>query len=175
MVSRLSQGEWDEVLTPAAPDRLPLSAIGPFTLAPNDTLCVDLAFVFAQDSTGGNLGSVALLKERVAQLRQWYQTQNVQCNGSYGMVTGITERPQAITFIVHPNPANDLISITAPASSSPTFLTLFNARGQLVHQERVSMVDGRTTIGTSDLNDGLYHLVLRTGHTSLHTRVVIAR
>ncbi len=168
-------GSITEVPTPAAPDRLPLSAIGPFTLAPNDTLCVDLAFVFAQDSSGGNLGSVALLKERVAQLRQWYQTQNVQCNGSYGMVTGITERPQASRISVHPNPANDLVHITAPASSAPALLTLFDARGQLVQQERLSMGAGRATIGTNDLNEGLYHLVLRTGDTSLHARVLIAR
>lgn len=167
--------EWNDTFSPAHPDRLSLSAIGPFTIAPGDTLCVDLAFVFAQDSSGGNLGSVALLKERVAQLRQWYQAQNVQCNGSYGMVTGLSDRPIGNTISVHPNPANDLIHITALASSSPAFLMLFDARGQLVHQERLSIADGRATIGTNDLSDGLYHLVLHTGNTSLHTRVVIAR
>ncbi|MBL0126651.1 MAG: T9SS type A sorting domain-containing protein [Flavobacteriales bacterium] len=170
--------EWSEMNvapTPFTTSRRTVSAIGPFTLAPGDTLCVDLAFVFAQDSVGGNLGSVALLKERVAQVRAWYQQQNVQCNGSYGLVTGITDAtPSTLALHIFPNPANDRISIRLGALNEPATVRLLDAQGRLVRSERAAFSGGNAEVDLTGTTSGLYTVQIETTTARHHAHLLVA-
>ena len=158
-------GSWFYEPLPNAPghDIRSISAAGPFTLAPGDTLCVDLAFVFAQDSAGGNLNSVALLKERVAQVRQWYLQQNVQCNGSYGMETGISAAvPNALALLLFPNPANDQVAIRFGSLNEPAIVRLVDGQGRLVRSERITFTGGSAVVDLSGTSSGSYTMQVET-------------
>ena len=169
-------GDWTMPLpTPATVDVRTISATGPFTLAPGDTLCVDLAFVFAQDSAGDNLSSVALLKDHVAQVREWYQQQNVQCNGSYGLVTDVISGSKLPPLLIHPNPAQDHVTITGPSSPGPVHLSILDARGQQVMSRDQRMTGGSATVTTDGLTNGLYLVKVQSAGIVSYGRLVIAR
>lgn len=76
--------QWSEVSEMNYPeDRRTISTYGPwYNVAPGDTVCLDLAFVFAQDTLGDNLSSVTLLKQRAAAVKAWYDQQTLGC-GQY--------------------------------------------------------------------------------------------
>lgn len=117
-------------------DRRFITSYGPFfNFAPGDTICLDLAFVFAQDSAGDNLSSVTLLKQRVQQLRDWYDTQALDCD-EYPVlgVPGIA-RPVAATITVAPNPASEQMTITLSGQPARYDLEVLDLAGTVVHRQ----------------------------------------
>lgn len=166
--------QWNETnTTPATPDRVLLSATGPFTIGPSDTVCVDMAFVFARDSIGGHLASVTLLKQRAAELHAWYAQQNIQCNGSHGIATTMHERDDRPALNVQPNPAQDEVVLTGLGDGTGKLL-LIDAQGRSLRNERITFAEN-WRLDTSRLPDGMYTILLRTNGDALSARLVIAR
>lgn len=131
-------GTWVDALLPAQPDRLPVSSIGPFTLAPGDTLCADLAFVFAQDDGLDRLQVVDRLREQAEALRAWYQQNNVRCNGSYGLATSLNENASRHPFRAVPNPATNEVLITRAHAEPESSVHLLDAHGRIVRVQGMS-------------------------------------
>lgn len=70
---------WSETQAGNPPgDRRGLGSVGPFVLAAGGKECIDLAFIFAQDST--NIKSVDLLKARTKPIHDFYASQTYQCD-----------------------------------------------------------------------------------------------
>jgi len=79
----VSQTGWTEILpdgegsVPNIPhDRRGIMSTGSFILPAGESICIDIALPFAQDSVGDNLSSVALLKQNAQAIQQFYDNQN---------------------------------------------------------------------------------------------------
>src|SRR5690606_7329018 len=110
----LPGGAWQENQpTPNMPDRAAVGAAGPFNFAPGDTLCFDLAFIFARASSGGAYASVEALKLRADSIQDFYDANSIACEG-FPLMTRINEIEVLNTVRLYPNPANANITLEAP-------------------------------------------------------------
>ncbi|MBK6775067.1 MAG: T9SS type A sorting domain-containing protein [Flavobacteriales bacterium] len=154
--------QWHEASIGNAPsDRRAIGSIGPFTFAPGDTICVDLAFVFAQDTLGDNLTSVTLLKQRVAQVRDWYAQQDINCTGSYGVVTGLSNPQTSLDgFELFPNPATGVLSLSRTIGKSAS-VQVFSTTGSLLAVAGWPAGSNRLTLDVSALPAGVHLIVVQ--------------
>jgi hypothetical protein len=137
---------------PSGTDVLSVLAGGPYTLAPGDRICLDMALAFARDSAGGadRLGNISLLRQYAATLRAFYQAQGYACDDQ---ATGISSPGPALQQKIFPNPAREILCITTalPLVS----VTIWNSLGQPIpvtaHQE-----PGRICLDLNGLAPGNY-------------------
>lgn len=75
--------------------------------------------------------------------------------------TGIEETAKN-TFTLYPNPATNTLTLNTDLNLKNAQLTILNAQGQLVINSTfdVHLASGETTFDISNLNTGLYHLLL---------------
>lgn len=172
-----SPGSWVfPASSPAIPDgNRAIQATGPFSLPPGASLCFDIAFVLAKDSLGGHLGSVALLKERINTVRSWYRDADVQCDGSYGLDTGLPRPALKHELGIHPNPATDRITITGIPAGASFEVLLHDGQGRLVQAGLLSATDGPASVMVGQLRAGFYHLLIRQGSDVHRGKFIIAR
>lgn len=118
-------------------DRHSVGSIGPFTLAPGDTLCVDVAFPFARSATEGVQPSLDLLFARSDGIQAWYNARSLSCNSYPDMGVGITEIHTSPRLELMPNPAVDRVGMKLPRSSGERTVEIMNATGQVVLAARM--------------------------------------
>jgi len=130
-------------------------------LLSGDTLTLDFALVFARDYVGDNLSSVALLKERIQEVRDFYvESLNVE-----------EVKPETISFKVFPNPFQDKVVVETGLHHETITWTVYDLMGKAV-------ADGRQFnqpsfgINLKSLNKGIYFLSVNNGK-SLTTRKII--
>jgi hypothetical protein len=92
--------------------------------------------------------------------------------------TLVAEADQVRELQAYPNPSAGAFTLAVPSPTAQTAqLTLTDALGRIVHEERVSLSAGSNhqPINTTNLAEGLYYLSLRTQEgTLLRTKVRIA-
>ena len=149
--------DWRETqITPALPDRRGIASMGPFMLEPGEEDDILIAYVFARAETGGAVASVDALKARVDSVRAFAETiPGIMAPGSPcdELPTSISDRSNR-QITMFPNPADEWLGLQLDGSSA---IQIYDVRGSLMHQSRLPA--GRSTIDTSHLPAGLYHLV----------------
>lgn len=133
--------------TPVQGDISHLSMLGPFALAPGDSLILAHAFVFGDDS--------ATAVERARSALRFYN-----------QVTGSKSASSAIRWYVTPNPAPNQFQIT---TAHPLHLTLFSSTGRI--EETWLLAPGTHHLRTN-LPPGLYILRDSAGQSQ---RLVLSR
>lgn len=147
-------------------------SFGPFyDVAPGDTVCLDLAFIFAQDSTGDHLGSVARLKEHAAEVRDWYDQQPASCTDYPAMA--VIDHGRSLGIAVHPNPSQDDLYITIPHPTGSVTVRIFDVSG--VQVKNFSLTQPRTHLDVSDLPSGMYAVHAIVGKQQAFARFLVAR
>ncbi|HRD51998.1 MAG TPA: T9SS type A sorting domain-containing protein [Flavobacteriales bacterium] len=116
-------------------DRRVIAATGPFTLAPGDTLCIDLAFIYARAASGGAYASVEALKLRSDSVQSFYNAQGIACN-HYPIMTSVREYATPNALHVFPNPASQ--QITVAGDSALGEVLVLDMQGRVVHRERTA-------------------------------------
>jgi hypothetical protein len=146
-------GDGDSELapTPATPGRSSMGATGPFTFAPGDTICLDVAFIYGRAASGGAVQSVEVLKLRADSVQAFYDELSVACN-EYSPITSIGQTRGDSFLRIFPNPAQ--AQITVEAASPIRHLRILDAQGREVRT--MHGTSDRMTIGVSDLPAGLY-------------------
>lgn len=83
---------------------------------------------------------------------------------------GIETSESASGFILYPNPARDVLNIQINRKIGFTMLTVYDASGRLVHNEKLSNAQGQQAIQLplNDLNPGIYQVILE-GNNSRST------
>ncbi|MEZ4761108.1 MAG: hypothetical protein R2810_15170 [Flavobacteriales bacterium] len=167
---------WSEITSLNAPgDRRLLVSYGPwYNVAPGDTVCLDLALVFAQDTLGDNLSSVTLLKQRAAAVKAWYDQQTLGC-GEYIALDvaepGVTTSPSPLLF---PNPTSDRLTVRRIPDGVEKLLVL-DLLGRPVSRLRVVPGAVDMQLDLSTLAPGSY-LVSFTGSVKVPAqRVLVVR
>ncbi|MFL5764616.1 MAG: T9SS type A sorting domain-containing protein [Bacteroidia bacterium] len=152
------QSPWDEVSDMHVPsDRRGVASYGPFTWQPGAVNEIDLAYVYAKASSGGNLASVSLLKERIDSLHQKFSSGITACGCS--STTGIATHQSTAEFSIYPNPANDHIIVKHSGNNATA--AIYDATGKLL--KYVELQAGGQQVDISELPDGLYFITLSDG------------
>jgi hypothetical protein len=159
------QGPWSETApTPAMPDRRGLMSMGEFILEPGQEMNLLFAYVYARAATGGALASVAALQARVDSVRAFAMELPIWDNltdisGLAGECLdypflGVNDAPEIGRLALFPLPASDQVAFDAPDALIGGRLTLRDATGRIVLQQRV--LPGRNEIGIGGLANGVY-------------------
>lgn len=141
-------------------DRKTVSATGPFTLAPGDTLCIDLAFIYARAASGGAYASVEALKVRSDSVQAFYDAQGLACR-QFPVMTSVSERTAGVGLRIHPNPAAGQVAIVGLQPMEEVLV--MDMQGRAVHRQRAT--ESRIWLDVSGWAPGAY--VLRSGDSAV--------
>ena len=144
-------------------DRRGVIVSGPHDFNPGDTLHLEYALVFARDFEGDNLSSVALLKTRIQEVRDFYQN-----------ALGI-EKPAstAKTVNLYPNPCTDKLFIDAsqfPAGTTIDF-AVFDILGKKLMQGELTP-ESENVVDFSKVNPGIYFIRFNDGKNAYTKKVI---
>ncbi len=154
--------EWSEAVENIAPgDRRGLVSSGPYEFVPSDTLNFTFALVFARDYEGDNLSSVAMLKERIQEIRDFYiESLNAE-----------EVKPETISFKVFPNPFQDALVVDTGLQNETVIWTVYDLMGKAV-------ADGQQFnqpsfgINLKSLNKGIYFLSMKNGKSLITKKII---
>ncbi len=145
--------EWSEAAENITPgDRRGLVSSGPYEFAASDTLNFTFALVFARDYEGDNLSSVALLKERIQEIRDFYVNS-----------LSVEEiKPQSGAVTVYPNPFIDQIFLQTSLEGETINWTVVDVLGKVVAMGKTAN-QPQLQINLQYLDKGVYFLLLNDG------------
>ncbi len=146
---------WTEYDSPYGPgDRRGLVTSGPYEIGPGDTIHLEYALVFARDFTGDHLASLALLKDRIHNVRDFYQD-------FLGIGEILPDQPQ---IELYPNPCINGLNVAFSKQDNPEPMEYF-VYDMLGRQMKSGLISTgqHTWINTGDLAPGLYLLRFQTG------------
>lgn len=165
----IPQPQWDEITEGNVPsDRRGIGSFGPFTLQPGEVRELDFAYVFGRATSGGNLASVAVMKEYIDTIRNRFGGPNMSC-GCDGL-TSINNIEAEESFNLYPNPSSDILNVEASDSFEDFTLQIFDVTGRLVQKKEHCF--GFQTLQIHGLNSGIYLLNLRSEKGSISKRFV---
>lgn len=160
----LTGAGWTEMDSPELPgDRRGVIISGPFDFNAGDTLSFEDALVFARDYNGDHLSSLALLKTRVQQVRDFYQQ-------SLGVAEMTSHLPSVSIF---PNPGNDLIFVETSGQNHPGEMnySVIGLMGKiLIHGELAHAQ--KTAIDIHHLKPGIYFIRISSGNGEITKKII---
>ncbi len=90
-----------------------------------------------------------------------------------GITTGLNDVFESENFEIHPNPANELITIEIPDFNDQLALHIYNINGQLVKRENVT--NNNFLLSIADLEVGTYQISLSNYDGNMVQKLVIIR
>jgi hypothetical protein len=129
-----------------------ISSIEPVELKSGESICLDLAFTFAQDESGNNshLKSVTDLKQRIQNIQNLYNQGSLGCSG---LSTSIIDKGiDNIEANIFPNPVENSFSITIN-NNATNQISVYDIAGKKVYETQFVKV---LTVNTSNWNNSLY-------------------
>lgn len=155
----------------SSPDRQDikgLGATGPFTLRAGESICVDMAFIFARTDTGNHIHSVKLLQSRMDAIQAFYDSTDHICDqlilsSANSLSTSpIAEKP---FFTIAPNPVQNTLKLSLQEAGTYT-VTVYDIQGRI--HARTSIQGGNgLNLSTRDWAPGAYFLKLASDKQSL--------
>ncbi len=149
---------WSEVSNGNTPaDRRGLGTTY-FTIAPNQAVCIDLAFPVARVAAGtpnAQLEAVTLLKQQTQQLQAWYNSNYGGCAAPqlYAGVDNNSAKPQNLAVKVYPTPTTNNLSVEVfSQTAGNATLQLRDLSGKLLQQTSTFLVSGKNSLPFSLAN-----------------------
>ncbi len=154
-------------------DRRGAGATGPFVWPADDTLCFDLAVIYARADSGGPYASVVALKQRADAVQAWYDQQQFVCNTIEDVVA--VRENSLPGFNAYPNPVTDRLTLYGPASEAATDVLIIDATGKTVLRGTWPRGSTSAVLDLSPLESGAYMVELRSAAGRRCSRVVKLR
>jgi hypothetical protein len=120
------------------------------TLAPNESMCVSLAFISALDAGGSALGSAGLLFNRAAAVDSFYTAKGLGCSTH---IISLEETPDLSSLVMYPNPTDGKVYLELPPGVQLQSLEVYGLSGQ-----RLLGPAAQTEIDLTPLPTGIYLL-----------------
>lgn len=160
-------GVWTEESDGLSPgDRRSIGTIGPFTLGPGDTLCVDVAHTMGTD------GDIATLQSMSAAVQLAYDGWNSPCFADFS--TGVAPQdPEDGAFEVFPNPASGQVSLVRPSVREEAQVELFDLAGKRVLGDKWRTGTPVLRLDVSQLGPGMYSLIVITNDGNRTHRALV--
>jgi len=153
---------WTEFNSQNQPgDRRGLISAGPYNLISEDTLNLEFALVFARDYQGDNLSSVSLLRERIGQVKDFYEN-------SLGI-----KKPSIPTekVEIYPNPVSNVLYVKSGNRFKNCDFEIFDILGIQIASGKI---DNQVTssLPVASLKQGLYFLRLSCDGQSFTKKII---
>lgn len=122
-----------------------IASAGPFTIAPNGYITIDVAYIYARGSSTNGLPELGIAADVV---QNFYQS----------TVNALTENDFSESFKIYPSPADDFIYVTHNINlKSCAVIQVTDITGKLVLEEK-SALNTIQKIDVSNLNAGIYFI-----------------
>ncbi len=160
---------WSETTAANSPgDRRMLGSSGPFTFLPGDVNYLDLAFVFSEN-LNTDLDSYSIFDERLEEAKLYWNEYLQDCE--FHLVTLGSPEYENTPISIFPNPMQDVLSISAPASWNKISLEIFDIAGNLV--KSISISGGLQQINIEELSAGTYALKVQYDDQLLTQKIIV--
>lgn len=175
----IPKNDWSEETTSNAPgDRVGLGSSGPFTFLPNDTVELDLAFVYGRSTTTA-YASVEQMLQNIDVIKNGYLNNITPC-GTPFYYSGFNSVSNTINFAVtiFPNPANSNISIEINTNkNSNVAVSVMDINGRVYLKENISVHSGlsKSVLDISPLSSGIYFVAIDNGEIITNKKLVVLR
>lgn len=141
------------------------------SMKPNQSICVDLAWIVAQDTS--NLMSIVKLRTATQVIQDYYDLNNLGCSAQTTVST--TEAVDIKGFSIAPNPTSaNNIKISGLKEDSYQ-LSIWSMEGKCVYQQSLSIVNGAIVNIPNHLTDGLYLIEINNESVSLSQKLWVKR
>lgn len=141
-----------------------IASFGPvYNIAPGDTICLDVAFVYARDTTKDNIENVRVLQEKVQAVKAWYAQQSYSC-GQYPVLGLSDPQVRGIEARLFPNPTTSAITLERTMADQPAVLFVYSLSGQMIMSTTIPADQHLVTLKTADLSEGPYAVHIRCGN-----------
>lgn len=162
---------WTEAQAGNAPyDRRGLGVSGPFTLNPDQSYWLDLAFVFARNFSDTNAtAAIPIMQQRIDSIRSYYNKDMTPCGGGFSVI-----KPQKVQnegLKLYPNPSDGMISLEYPVGANYRY-EIFDVTGNLLKSDALNSA-GSSQLDLSGLRSGLYVIRVCADGKCLHTRFIL--
>ena len=165
-------GYYDELFV--NDDARGMGSFGPFfNVAPGETICFDMAFVYARDSTQDNIQNTRVLQQKVIALKEWYAQQPFGC-GEYPAVGIEAPEEDGAGLTLYPNPAQGHVTAGRTDAREAWHMSVRSITGQLVYQALWPAGAGTWGFSTDALADGVYLVQTRSASGQMTRRLVVA-
>jgi hypothetical protein len=127
-----------------------IGTTGPFTIAPNGYITIDVAYIYAKGNNGNGVVELGIAADVV---QNFYSA----------TINSIEDKAEINDIQIYPNPAEDFIIITSnQLLKSNTVLSIYDITGKLIIEDNVSMTNN-LKLNVSTLNAGVYFIQLKNG------------
>jgi hypothetical protein len=123
---------WSELsVSNKADERSGYAASGPYTINPSESIKLDLAIVYSQDSTKNNFENVSNFKSDVNVVQQFYNNQNFNCPTWLGVRK---QSNSELSVKLYPNPAKNEVFIEWSTNDKVSAISSFDGNGKKVFE-----------------------------------------
>ncbi len=151
-------------------DRRAIQSIGPFNLDAGAVKSIDIAYVFARDTTKSNIQNVSVLKYAVDKIQLYYDNDSIPCGGSFSAITPIDKQGNAIK--IYPVPTEgDLFIEYLPISNTSNY-EIYNMVGQLIQAGGLNKQDLHK-LNVKNFKKGLYFMLIYDGENTLSKKFIV--
>lgn len=147
---------WAE--TGAGSDKKFVMSSGPYEMQPGAVNELEYAYIVSFDSITNN--PLAKLDVDVQALHSIYNSTLNQC-----LTTSIKAQKNQTTFILSPNPTNEILNISSNLKTNGFKIEVIDALGKILISEEYKELN-QTSINVSNLNSGIYFIKVISGENN---------
>ncbi len=151
-------------------DRRGYGSIGPFTLNSGDVKSIDLAYVYARNTTKNNFENVSVLKAAVDKIQYYYDNDSTPCGGSFSAINKLSII--ANTVNIYPNPVDNKLFIDYKANSPYSIFEIYNINGKLIKYGKLKR-QKTNSVDVNKLNSGLYIIRILDGFDAISKKFIV--
>lgn len=125
-----------------------IGTVGPFTIAPNGYITIDVAYIYAK---GNNANSVAELGIAADVVQNFYTA----------TINSIEDKATSNALTIYPNPAHDFVIIaSSQLIKSNNVVSIYDITGNLISED-LSLSNNNLKLNISALNAGIYFIQVK--------------
>ena len=151
-------------------DRRAVQSIGPFNLAAGAVKSIDIAYVYARDTSKSNFQNVSVLKNAVDKIKLYYNNDSIPCGGSFSAVTQIDKKENTVN--IYPVPTEDNLFIKYLPVSNTSKYEIYNTIGQLIQSGGLNK-QNLHKLNVKNYKKGFYFILIYDGKNTFSKKFII--
>ncbi len=151
-------------------DRRTISSIGPFNLNAGAVKSIDIAYVYARDTTKSNIQNVAVLKEAVDKIRLYYAHDSIPCGGSFSTIASPDKVKNRLK--IYPVPTDENLFVEYMPLSNAARFEVYNTVGQMLQSGSLSKQELHR-INVESYQKGLYFILIYDGENAFSGKFIV--
>ena len=151
-------------------DRRGVPSIGPFNLGTGAVKSIDIAYVYARDTSKSNFQNISVLKYEVDKIQLYYDNDSTPCGGSFTAVSKPKAEPNSLK--VYPVPTHNMLFIEYLPYSQSAYYQVYSVSGQLLQSGKMSQQNTHR-LNLNNYKQGLYFILIRDGSNTRTKKFIV--